>query len=675
LVAARLNSSARVLKGQAMNWLGQNSRFDSYQEQHQAVTRVRILQALTVALFLSCLGRLWWLQVANHDSFAVQAEQNRVRLLPIPAPRGRIYDRHGKVLADNHPVWNIVVSHQDIQRVRSESELIARRLGLEQDWLERRLEEAKYEPKYEAIVLKEAGTSEDVAWVMAYQYERPELRVETAPQRRYPHGTLAAHLLGYVGEVSRRELETGPFSRAQGYKLGDLVGKSGVERTYNEILTGRPGQRIVIVDSRGRLKDEVERVEPIPGRDLYTTLDFAVQATAEAQADQMVKGRGAIAALDPNNGEILALVSRPAFDPNVFSARARTPEGRAEISDLYIHEDRPLFNRVVQGTYPTGSTWKIFMAVAALNEGVITVEDSRLPDGGLQIGNYFMSSLSHLGRPDIHLAIVKSADGYFYRLGLKMGIEQIEKWTQVFRLGQRTGIDLPNERAGIPPSRAWKARVNPRDPQWRAYDTAAASIGQGIAITPLQMLRLTAGVAAGGQMTTPHCFLRSTPGDDRNGVWQEEIQYVDEGQFSVSISPTIHQTIKQAMWGVVNENGTGGRARVEGFDVSGKTGTAQVASKQRAGEKYKDHAWFVSFAPRDKPEIAAVVLCENCGFGGTHAAPKAQALYQTWFERTRALADTELVRNAPPVPLNPETPANVPEQAEKGMFEALRVYR
>jgi penicillin-binding protein 2 len=293
---------------------------------------------------------------------------------------------------------------------------------------------------------------------------------------------------------------------------------------------------------------------------------------------------------------------------------------------------------VIQGAYPTGSTWKIFMAVAALNEGVITVEDSKIKDGGLQIGNYWMSSLSNLGYPDIHLAIVKSADGYFYRLGLKMGIERIEKWTDIFRLGQRTGIDLPNERAGIPPSRAWKAKVNPKDPAWRDYDTAAAAIGQGIAITPLQMLRVVAGVAVGGKMATPHLLLKGAAGIDRFGAARPEVRYVEEKMFTVPLSHEIHQTVTRGMWGVVNENGTGGRARVEGFDVSGKTGTAQVASKSRAGEKHKDHAWFVSFAPRDKPEIASIVLAENSGFGGVHAAPKAAAIYQAYHQRTRGVA-------------------------------------
>jgi penicillin-binding protein 2 len=223
-----------------------------------------------------------------------------------------------------------------------------------------------------------------------------------------------------------------------------------------------------------------------------------------------------------------------------------------------------------------------------------------------------------------------------------MGIEKIEKWSEIFRLGQRTGIDLPNERTGIPPSREWKAKVNPRDPTWRDYDTAAAAIGQGIAITPMQMLRMVAGVSVGGEMMTPHLLFKGAAGINRFGAGLPEIHYADERKFTVPMSPEIHTTVTRAMWGVVNESGTGARARVEGFDVSGKTGTAQVASKFRAGEKHKDHAWFVSFAPRDKPEIASVVLAENSGYGGVHAAPRAGAIYQAYYQRTRGLpAETQ----------------------------------
>lgn len=616
--------------------------YDKYEERRQTQRRLNVLLLIALAVFLLFGARLYWMQVVNHEAYAEMARQNRLRRLPLKAPRGRILDRNGIVLADSRPSYNIVISREDLKNVEEEIELLVTRLGLERAWLIRRFEEAKYEPKYLPIVVKEGASPGDVAWIAAHKFDYPELLVEEMPQRHYVYGAFSAHALGYVGEVSRRELEKGSYSRENGYRMGDIVGKSGLERAYNEILMGKDGERTVVVDSRGRIHDEVERVAPVRGRDLYTTLDFELQKVAEVQADLTPSGRGAIAVMDTNNGEILVMVSRPVFDPNVFSLRAKSPEDKEEIRRLYEDENRPLFNRVIQGAYPTGSTWKIVMAVAALNEGAITVEDSKIKDGGLRIGNYFMSSLSNLGYPDIHLAIVKSADGYFYRLGLRMGIEKIEKWTEIFRLGQLTGIDLPNERAGIPPSREWKAKVNPKDPTWRDYDTAAAAIGQGIAITPLQMLRMVAGVSIGGEMMTPRLLLKGAAGIDRFGAEQPEIHYANERKFNVPMSPEIHATVTRAMWGVVNEGGTGARARVEGFDVSGKTGTAQVASKSRAGEKHKDHAWFVSFAPRDRPEIASVVLAENSGYGGVHAAPKAGAIYQAYYQRTRGLpAETQ----------------------------------
>jgi penicillin-binding protein 2 len=609
------------------------SGYKDYAEHRQTERRLAAVRLVAVTIFLLLGARLYWMQIINHESYSEMARQNRLRRLPIKAPRGRILDRNGVPLVVNSPSYNIVVSWEDLKNVEEEIDMLTSRLSLDRSWLTRRFEDAKREPKFLPIVVKENASPADVAWIIAHRFDHPELHIDEALQRSYPYGKFAVHALGYVGEVSGRELEVGSYGRENGYRLGDIVGKSGIERAYNEILMGKDGERIVVVDSRGRIREEVDRIEPIAGRDLRTTLDFELQKIAEEQASLAPTGRSAIAVMDPKNGEILAMVSHPAFDPNLFSQRAKSYNDKEEIRSLYGDEDRPLFNRVIQGAYPTGSTWKIFMAVAALNEGVITADDSKIRDGGLQIGNYWMSSLSNLGYPDIHLAIVKSADGYFYRLGLRMGIERIEKWSGVFRLGRRTGVDLPGERAGIPPSRRWKAKINPKDPDWRDYDTAAAAIGQGIAITPLQMLRMVAGVAVGGKMSTPHLLLKGAAGVDRLGLARPEIRYSDEEQFSVPMSPEIHDAVTRAMWGVVNENGTGGQARIEGFDVAGKTGTAQVASKSRAGERSKDHAWFVSFAPRDNPEIASVVLVENSGFGGVQAAPKAGMIYQSYYRR------------------------------------------
>jgi penicillin-binding protein 2 len=336
---------------------------------------------------------------------------------------------------------------------------------------------------------------------------------------------------------------------------------------------------------------------------------------------------------------------------------------------LYEDPDKPLYNRVIQGAFPPGSTWKLLTTVAALSEGTITPENSRVQDGPLQVGNYLLGSISNYGQPDIHVAITRSADGYFYRLGIKMGIEKFEKWVNLFHFGQRTGIDLPNERAGIPPVRQTKLREFEwqikkvekqleeatdktfraqlefrikqlrREAEWTDFDMAVSSFGQGRnASTPVQLLRYVGALANGGHLHTPHLLLRAVAGIDRKGDPHDEVSYKDENAFDVPMSDAIHKVVLDGMYGVVNEGGgTGGNARVEGFDVCGKTGTAQVASKDKAGAKNKDHAWFISFAPRDKPEICSVILTENVGFGSTYSAPRAQAIYDDYYRRTRNL--------------------------------------
>lgn len=650
--------------------------FDAIEDLRQAGFRLQIIYYLAIAIFFALIGRLWFLQVMSSEVFAERAEANRIRILPIPARRGTIFDRKGRVLVTSKSSYNIVLSREDVKRpeIAAMINLLSDNLGIDRKWLANRFDAARFEPQYESIVIKELASPQDVAWVEAHQFEYPMIRAEEAPQRVYLHGVLAAHALGYVGEISPGELKSqdGLFSREKGFKLGDIIGKFGIERTYNEILMGKDGERRVLVDSKGRIQKEVERAEPIAGRDLYTTLDLDIQTVSEEQADTMPAGRGAIAVMDPNNGEILAMVSRPAFDPNIFSQRAKTPEGKEEIRELYEDPGKPLYNRVIQGAFPPGSTWKLMTAVAALNEGSITPEKSRVQDGDLQVGNYLMHSMSHLGQPPIHDAIVHSADGYFYRLGIKLGVEKFEKWVSIFHFGQRTGIDLPHELVGIAPTRqtklkeyGWQIRKAEkqleeatdktlraqlefrikqlqREAEWTEYDMAASAFGQGRnASTPIQLLRYVGVLANGGHLHTPHLLLKAVPGVDRNGVEHGEIRYEDKSAFDVPMSDEIHKIVVDGMYGVVNEGGgTGGNARVEGFDVCGKTGTAQVASKDKAGSKNKDHSWFIGFAPRDKPEICSVILTENAGFGSAFSAPRTKVIYEDYYRRTRGITES-----------------------------------
>lgn len=639
--------------------------FDPIEDLRKAGFRLQIIHYLAIGIFLILAGRLWYLQVMNNQVFAERAEQNRTRVLTIPARRGTVYDRKGVVLVTSQSSFNIVISRKDVKNFNEIADLLVKNLRIERDWLNKRFESAKYEPKYESIVVKELASASDVAWVEAHQYEFPMIRAEEAPRRSYPYGLWAAHALGYVGEVDKPELNDpkSAFSKEKGFKLGDLIGKAGIERTYNEILMGKDGERRVLVDSRGRIQREIDRTEPVPGRDLYTTLDFEIQKAAEAQTDTMPAGRGVIVIADPNNGEVLALVSHPAFDPNVFSLRAKTNEGKDEIRELYEDPDKPLYNRVIQGAFPPGSTWKLLTAVAALNEGVITPTNSKLQDGGIQLGNYYMSSMSHEGYPDINRAILRSCDGYFYRLGLKMGVERFEKWVDLFGFGKRTGIDLPNERAGTPPTRATKEMIFrnllkrqkaekglewtekddedvKKQAKWTDYDMAASAFGQGMnASTPVQLLRYVGGLANGGFMYTPHLLLRAAPGVDREGNTHPEVKYEDKTKFEVPLSAEYYEIVKKGMWSAVNAGGTAAAAAIDGFDVCGKTGTAQVASKDKAGRKNQDHAWFISFAPREKAEICSVILTENAGFGGRQSAPRAKAIYEDYYRRTRGVKD------------------------------------
>ena len=629
----------------------------------QIGSRIMLFNVLALLVFAVLIGRLWYLQIVNNEMYIEQAEQNRTRILMIPARRGTIFDRNGEILVTSQPSYNIVISRKDVRDIDEIANMLTENLTIDREWLKRRFEAAKFEPKYESIVVKEMATAADVAWVEAHQFDYPMVRSEEAPRRSYPRGLVAAHAIGYVGEVSRAELADpkSPFSKENGFKLGDIVGKAGIERTYNEVLSGQDGERTVVVDSRGRIQREISVKPPVPGRDLYTTIDLRVQAMAEAQTATMPADRGVIVVADPRNGEILALVSHPSFDPNVFSLRAKTSEGREAIRDLYEDPDKPLYNRAIQGSYPPGSTWKLLTSVAALNEGVITPEDSRVQDGGIQLGNYFMNSLSSLGMPDVINAIARSADGYYYRLGIKLGADRFEKWVKIFRFGERTGIDLPREVAGLAPVRSvkenitrnvmkrrkveqggtWTAKdddIARREARWTDYDMAASAFGQGTnASTPIQLLRYVSGLATGGRMNTPHLLLRAAGGSDRLGRRHAEQYYQDAGRFVVPMSPEIQNIVRQGMWQAVNGAGTAAAAALPGFDVCGKTGTAQVASNDKAGAVNKDHAWFMSFAPRDNPELAMIILTENAGFGGKQSAPRARPIYEEYYRRTRGL--------------------------------------
>src|SRR6266550_1846375 len=614
--------------------------------------RLRLIQAL-VLILLSLLGvRLYLLQIINGSHYAEIAESQRIRLLPIPAPRGMIFDRNAHPLVDSRPIYSVILSREDTKGIDRNSLIkpLSEGLRIDGEILRERFEQLKSQPAFESILIKEDVSQADIAWVDAHQLELPALRVEQTPQRSYPANGMLAHVLGYVAEISPEQLNRPEF-REKGYRPGDIIGQEGLEAVYDEYLRGRDGYRKVIVDSRGHIQNEVERIEPQSGQDIVTTIDLDLQQAAEDQLRKSPQGRGVIIAMDPNNGEIFALASAPTFDPNLFSQRITTKEGRAEYQALLNDPKKPLLNRAIQGRFPPGSTWKPLMATAGLQQGVITLDSSNLVcGGGITIGNKFTRCMGgNHGTPNVHFAIEHSCDGYFYRLGLKMKLEGIQAMVEEFDLNKRTGIDLPHEVISTTPSREFKARNYPPDPEWKDIDTVYSSFGQGEdVLTPIALLRAHSAIGMKGKMYVPHLLkevraIAAVGNDPSRADYRpaRPARTFDRPQPKVLPIPTDQSdVVVHAMWSVVNEAGTATGIKMAGFDIAGKTGTAQVVSLGKEGREHKDHSWFVSYAPAFKPEISCVAMIENAGLGSRFGAPSVRAIYDVYYAKTRTAKET-----------------------------------
>ena len=609
--------------------------------------RLRVIQALVLVLLAVLAVRLYLLQIINGKHYADIAENQRIRKLPILAPRGVIFDRNGQVLVDSKPIYSIILSREDTKSIDRTSLIkpLSQGLTVDAEMLRERFDQVSKQPAFESILIKEDATQAEMAWVDAHQLEFPALRVEQTPQRRYPANGMLAHVLGYVGEISPDQLKQADY-RDKGYKPGDIIGQEGIEAVYDEYLRGRDGYRKVIVDSRGHIQDEVEKVEPQSGQDMVITIDVVLQEAAEDQLRKSPQGRGVIIAMDPNNGEILAMASAPTFDPNLFSQRITTKEGRAEYQKLLTDPDKPLIDRAIQGRYPPGSTWKPLMATAGLQQGAITIEDSNLVcGGGITIGNRFTRCMGgNHGSPNIHFAIMKSCDGYFYRLGLKMKLEGIQAMVDEFDLDKRTGIDLPHEVISTTPSRELKARLYPNDPEWKDIDTVHSSFGQGQdVLTPIALLRAHSAIGMRGKMYIPHLLkelraIAASGSDPSRADYRpaRPARVFDRPEPKVLPIPGDQSdVVVKAMWSVVNEAGTATGIKMAGFDIAGKTGTAQVVSLGKEGSEHKDHSWFVSYAPAFKPEISVVAMIENAGLGSRFGAPSVRAVYDVYYQKTR----------------------------------------
>jgi penicillin-binding protein 2 len=582
--------------------------------------RITIIVSGILAAFGVLAFGFWSHQIAQSPYYQLAAERNSVRTIALVAPRGRIFDREHRILADSRPSYNLVLTREGSPRPPEQTiaRLAAAIQSSEADLLAR-LEEHRGEPEYRPIVLQEDVPVADIAYVRAHQYELPELSVEFQPRRRYDGGAVAAHSLGYVGEITQAQLQEPRF---EGRKPGDIVGRSGLEWQYDAFLQGRDGIRRVIVNNFGREMDTLGELKPVPGNDLYTTLDLDMQLAAEQALGDRT---GVAVAMMPGTGEILALASLPAFDPTLFAGGI----GVADWDRLVSDPRKPMQNRAIQNHYSPGSVFKVFMTAAGLEEDLIASDEVLFCQGSASFyGNTFgcWKGGGH-GRISLHDALVHSCNVFFYNVGDRLGIDRISEYAMNMGLGRQTGVDLPGEDPGLIPSEEWRQRVS--GTRWYPGETISVSIGQGpVDVTPLQLTWAIGGLASGGELTQPHLV-------DPRSIREVGVEASDLTRQSYTVSDNTVDVIRRAMWGVVNEPGTGTRARVQGFEVAGKTGTAQVVAKDAYGtrDEFEDHAWFVGFAPYDDPEIVVGVFVENGGHGGSAAAPVAQAVMQVYFDK------------------------------------------
>ena len=609
--------------------------------------RVSVCATCAVVGVLILGARLWDLQVIRGERMAALSENNRIRLRRVPATRGRVVDRTGKVLIDSQASFDAVLVPEDARDLPSTVEVLAQFLHQSTAEMQTILTRAVGRPPFQEVLVKRGLDFDEVAAIETHQLDLPGVTLRIAPSRSYPFGPTLAHVLGYVGEVGETQMA------ADGLRSGSVVGQSGIEKAYNKMLMGADGERRVMVNSVGREITTFDEVPASEGRRVRLTIDYDLQRAAE-EAFHGLGYEGAAVILDPRSGEVLALVSLPAYDPNDFAAGI----DRATWSQLNTDRLRPLQNRAIQGRYSPGSTFKVVVAVAALEEGLITPDFTvTCRGGGTFFGRFFKCHLKggH-GTVDLRHAIEKSCNTYFYTIGNMVGVDRINKWATALGLTGRTGVDLPNESESLVPSTAWKkARTGEK---WYAGETISVAIGQGqVSVTPMALALLYAAVGNGGIHYPPRLLKATNDG----GGWKDVEPPAPQG---VRLKPDTIAALHDGLWLVVNGAGTGGRARVAGRDVSGKTGTAQVISLQggraaagRTDMDLRDHGWFAFFAPRDNPEIAGVVFAEHGEHGASAAAPIARHVIETYF--AKKTGQPLPVFPAPAVPATPATPAPV----------------
>jgi penicillin-binding protein 2 len=573
--------------------------------------RLALVSYGSVFFAVLLLVGFWKLQVVQSGHFADLAEKNQVRSIPIIAPRGAMLDREGRVLVDSYPSFSILLLRDDPKQYEKNLDAIADGLSIDRRDLGTQIDAARAEPKFQPIVIKPGASEADIAFVESHRADLPMLELMMVQRRRYPHGDMLGNTVGYVGEVSQQDIDKYPDH----YRPGDIVGKAGLEKEYDQQIDGTDGMRRVVVNSVGKAVRTLDDVEAVPGKPIQLTIDYDLQSVAEADFYKFGKAGGLIA-MDARTGEVLAMVSRPTFDPNDFAVRIPPKEWAALNSD----PDTPLLNRAIQAQLAPGSVFKVVEGVAMLESKAIPASyTAYCPGTATFYGHLYHCDHAH-GEVDLHKGIVASCDVYFYNVGKMLGIDRIDQYATGLGLGQRTGIDLPGEEPGLIPSEEWSERVNHH--KWYPGSTISVAIGQGpIMATPVQLARTLAAIANGGTLITPH-FLK-------------DAQNIKTNSFPIS-DDTVQQ-ITDAMWGVVNEpdGTTSGTVKLQNVDFAGKTGTAQTESfalQAKLGKRLKENGWFIGLAPRRNPEIVVAALVQGAGWGSS-VAPIVRDVVKAYYDK------------------------------------------
>jgi penicillin-binding protein 2 len=630
--------------------------------------RIAVVAVLLCLAFSIFLVRLFQLQIVEGADLRHRSERNFVRTVRLEAPRGEIVDREGRVLVTSRPAFGVGVIPSELRSPGRAFRALSMLLGGDAEELRRRVGKRRGRERFQTVILDGDLSYDRTVQVEAHRYRLPGVVIDRVPRRHYVEESQAAHMLGTIGEIQSQQLQTRKFA---GYRAGEIVGQNGLESRFEIHLRGRAGGRNLVVDAAGREIEVRDQVEPVPGGRVVLALDLDLQRAAEqaflsphpepyttidretgeekllpAEPDRM----GALVALDPRNGDLLALVSLPAYDPNAFAGGIDSETWR----QLTSNEWRPLQDRALSGQYPPGSTYKLIVAMAGLEEGELDPEQPVFCPGWYRLGRRTYRCWKRGGHGEVALreAIKLSCDVYFYELGVRLGIDRIGRYARAFGLGRPTGIDLPAEQDGLVPDRDWKQRV--RGQPWIKGETVSAAIGQGFnLVTPIQMAVAVAAIANGGRVLEPRVVQRLER-------WTGEVveERPPRQRERLPVSEEHLELIRQAMTAVVMEpHGTGGRARVPGLEVAGKTGTSQVVrlelveglEDEEIPIRHRDHGWFLAFAPVESPEIALAVLVEHGGSGGSVAAPVAQKVLARFEEKRRArIAEQERLASTLP---------------------------